>query len=105
MNKVYVGNLEPGTSGDDLRRRFAPYGEIEDVLVITDRGFGFVIFEQEKDARFAVASCASSSLRVEMADQPKPPHPREDPGAVRGDGGKGGQRMPNRKALRRLWHK
>lgn len=54
--KVYVGNLPYQTTTDDLKELFAKDGTIVDAVVITDRdtgrskGFGFVEFEDEKQA-------------------------------------------------------
>jgi len=59
--KLYVGNLPWGINNDGLRDIFAPYGEIVEAVVITDRmtgrskGFGFVTFANEADAEKAVA--------------------------------------------------
>ncbi len=45
---IYVGNLAPETGMKQLGTLFAPFGEVEKVLLITDpetgrpRGFGFV---------------------------------------------------------------
>ncbi len=45
---IYVGNLAPETGLQQLSSLFAPFGEVEKVLLMTDpqtgrpRGFGFV---------------------------------------------------------------
>lgn len=60
MNKLYVGNLEYTVTGDQLREHFAQAGTVVDAVVIThkdtgrSRGFGFVEFEKEEDAKKAV---------------------------------------------------
>mmetsp|Transcript_41279 Transcript_41279/g.108353 ORF Transcript_41279/g.108353 Transcript_41279/m.108353 type:complete len:287 (-) Transcript_41279:37-897(-) len=43
--RVYVGGLEPGTSTADLEQFFQQYGSITDCIALSDRGFGFVTFE------------------------------------------------------------
>jgi len=59
--KLYVGNLPYQTSEDDLRKLFSQYGAVESVAVITDRdtgrskGFGFVEFPDENEARAAIS--------------------------------------------------
>ncbi len=46
--KIYVGNMSFDTSEDALRNAFAAFGDVEEVVVITDRdtgrprGFAFV---------------------------------------------------------------
>jgi len=58
--KLYVGNLPYNTSEDDLRNLFSPFGNVDSVAVITDRdtgrskGFGFVEFGDDNEARNAI---------------------------------------------------
>jgi hypothetical protein len=48
--KLFVGGLNGDTTAADLRRWFAPFGDVTDAIVVTDRGtgrsrgFGFVSF-------------------------------------------------------------
>ncbi len=59
--KVYVGNLAFSVDQDKLKELFAPHGEIEEAVVISDRfsgrskGFGFVTFVNDADADKAIA--------------------------------------------------
>ncbi len=45
--KIYVGNLSPHTTQEEIRNLFKQYGEVDSVDLITDRysgesrGFGF----------------------------------------------------------------
>jgi cold-inducible RNA-binding protein len=58
--KLYVGNLPYNTTEDDLRNLFSQYGSVDSVAVITDRetgrskGFGFVEFGNDSEARNAI---------------------------------------------------
>lgn len=58
--KLYVGNLPYNTTEDDLRNLFSQYGSVDSVAVITDRetgrskGFGFVEFGNDSEARSAI---------------------------------------------------
>jgi RNA recognition motif-containing protein len=60
--KLYVGNLSYSTGESDLRELFAAYGAVESVAVITDRdsgrskGFGFVEFGNDDEARNAISA-------------------------------------------------
>jgi RNA recognition motif-containing protein len=51
-----------------LRQAFASYGEITEAKVITDRstgrsrGFGFVMFAQDEDAKTAISKMDGTSL-------------------------------------------
>ncbi len=54
--KLYVGNLAFGTTDEDLRELFAPYGAVTSASVVMDRntnrsrGFGFVEMSDGGDA-------------------------------------------------------
>lgn len=58
--KLYVGNLSYGTDQESLRSLFASHGEVVSAQVITDRdtgrsrGFGFVEYANDEDARTAI---------------------------------------------------
>jgi len=60
--KLYVGNLPYNTSEDDLRSLFSTYGAVTSVAIITDRdtgrskGFGFVEFGNDDEARSAISA-------------------------------------------------
>lgn len=57
---IYVGNLSPKTTSDDVRKLFEPYGEVLSAEVLTDRytgesrGFGFVSIS-DSGAQAAIA--------------------------------------------------
>lgn len=58
--KVHVDNLAATTTESDLRELFAPYGNVSEVNVSTDRasgrsrGFGFVTMATPEGARSAI---------------------------------------------------
>lgn len=61
MNKkLYVGNLDYDVTKDDLVDLFGKAGKIVDAVVISDKysgrskGFGFVEFEKEEEAKKAI---------------------------------------------------
>jgi RNA recognition motif-containing protein len=59
--KLFIGNLDYTVTKDDLIQAFEKFGKIIDAVVITDRetqrsrGFGFVTFENEEEAKKAIA--------------------------------------------------
>ncbi len=59
-NKLYIGNLSLSVDESKLRNLFSPYGDIEDLILITDRetgrsrGFGFITFANKEDAQKAL---------------------------------------------------
>ena len=53
--KVYVGDISRHMAEKDLERAFGEYGRIRSVWIATDPpGFGFVQFEDDRDAEDAV---------------------------------------------------
>lgn len=62
QNKLYVGNLSYGSTGDDLNQLFNQYGTITEAKVISDKytgrskGFGFVTFDNDDAAQKALAA-------------------------------------------------
>jgi RNA recognition motif-containing protein len=66
--KIYVGNLDFSTTEEKLREKFAEYGEVEEVAVITDRdtgrprGFGFVTMPNSEEATAAIEGLNSTEL-------------------------------------------
>ncbi|MCB1108958.1 MAG: RNA-binding protein [Chlamydiia bacterium] len=66
--KLYVGNLNYGTTEDDLREHFADAGEVVSVKIPQDsasgrsRGFGFVEMETAEGAAAAIEQFDNSEL-------------------------------------------
>lgn len=70
MNKkLYVGNLNWEVTQEDLRSLFSQAGTVTDAVVITDKysgrskGFGFVEFETDEEAKKAVETFNGQELR------------------------------------------
>lgn len=59
--KLFVGNIDWGTSEEDLQTLFAQCGAIEEAIIVKDKmsgrskGFGFVTFAEEASAEDAIA--------------------------------------------------
>src|ERR687894_2400772 len=92
--RLYVGNLNFLTTGDELREIFSQAGEVENATVVEDRdtgrsrGFGFVEMATAEGAAAAIEQFngkefGGRALTVNEA------RPREDRG---GGGGYGGDR-------------
>ncbi len=58
--KLYVGNLSYDTNDESLKEGFSKAGDVVEARVITDKmsgrskGFGFVEFSNEEDAKKAI---------------------------------------------------
>lgn len=86
--KLFVGGLSWGTTDEDLRKAFASYGEITESKVITDRdtgrsrGFGFVTFVRDEDAKTAISKMHGTSLdgRTITVNEAQEKSPRQGTG-------------------------
>jgi len=64
--KLYVGNLPDSATEQDLSDKFAAYGTVKSVKLITDhdtgrtRGFGFIEMASEVEAHAAIDSLNGS---------------------------------------------
>ncbi len=89
--KLFVGGLSWDTTDSSLQKAFEPYGEISEAKVITDRdtgrsrGFGFVTFARDEDAKTAISKMHGTSLdgRNITVNEAQERSPRE--------GGRGGR--------------
>ena len=81
---LYVSNLSYNTEEQDLESKFQQFGTIRSIKIIKDsntrksRGFGFVTFEEPKDAEKAIEKLNSTDIdgreiRVERARDSKGP--------------------------------
>lgn len=76
--RLYVGNLSPATTSEELQALFSPHGTVNFAQVVADRdsgrsdGFGFVEMATPEEAEAAVtalngASVGEQVLVVELA--------------------------------------
>ena len=91
--RLFVGSLSFDTRDEDLRQAFAAHGTPTSVTIIVDRdtsrskGFGFVEFANDDEARKAMEALNGTELqgrKITVAEA----RPREE----RGGGGRGGPR-------------
>ncbi len=96
---IYVGNLSPDVTGDDLRQAFEAFGQVTSANVITDkfsgesRGFGFVEMPSKDEATAAITGMNGKDLKGRAVNvneaRPRVERPR---GGGGGFGGRGGPR-------------
>ncbi len=90
--KLFVGSLAWGTTDDTLQAHFATVGTVASAKVVTDRdsgrsrGFGFVEFDDDKEADAAIEKLNNSDLdgRTITVNEARPKEDRPR------DGGGGG---------------
>ncbi|MFG0329145.1 MAG: RNA recognition motif domain-containing protein [Phycisphaerales bacterium] len=66
--RIYVGNMSFDTTEDSLRELFEQHGQVDEVVVVTDRetgrprGFGFVTMANDGDAKNAIEALNGQSF-------------------------------------------
>ena len=78
-SKLYVGNLKYSVTNEDLEELFSQVGEVVEVKIIGDKGFGFVEMSSQEEAenakeKFNGFEFKGRNLRV---DEARPPRSRE----------------------------
>ncbi len=101
---IYVGNLSPETTEDDLRQAFEAFGQVRAVNIVRDRdtsesrGFGFVGMPIKEEAETAINEINGKDLKGQTinVEEGRRKTPRWTGGGrqqsslgVRGRGGRG----------------
>ena len=100
MKKLFVGNLPFGATEDALRDLFAPFGEVQQIRIMTDRdtgksrGFAFVEMAQDEDAVKAIDALSGKDFggRALTVNEARPKPERSGGFRPGGGGGYGGKR-------------
>ncbi len=94
---IYVGNLSPETTEDDLRQAFEAFGQVDTTNVIKDkysgesRGFGFVEMPSKDEATKAIEEMNGKDLQGSPLNVNEArPRANRGGGGGRGRGGSGG---------------
>jgi len=95
---IYVGNLSPEVTEDDLRVVFEAYGQVESVNLVKDRfsgesrGFGFVQMPSREEAQSALEGANEHDLKGRAIRVSEAHNRSGGPGGGggRGGGGRGG---------------
>ncbi len=98
--KLYVGNLPYSVTKQGLEEKFAQYGEVTSVSVITDRdtgqnkGFAFVEMSNGSEAQKAIDGLNGADMggRGMKVNEAKPQAPRDNNRGGFGGGNGGGSR-------------
>lgn len=67
--KIYVGNLSPAITEEDLQQAFAAFGQVTSVSIVNDkftgvsRGFGFVEMPGKAESLAAITSLNYQELK------------------------------------------
>ena len=99
---IYVGNLAPDVTEDELKQAFEAFGQVQTATVIKDkfsgesRGFGFVEMPAKAEAQTAITEMNGKDLKGRALNvneaRPKTERPRGGGGGYGGGGGGGGRR-------------
>ncbi|HHT9115307.1 MAG: RNA-binding protein [Planctomycetes bacterium] len=66
---IFVGNLSPDTTEEDLQKAFSAFGQVKNVTVIKDmfsresKGFGFVEIQSKAEAQAAINGLNGTMLK------------------------------------------
>jgi cold-inducible RNA-binding protein len=107
MKNLFVGNLPFDTTEDALRDLLSPFGEVQQVRIMTDRdtgksrGFAFIEMVQDDDAAKAIATLNGRDFggRTLTINEARP-RPERSGGFRPGGGGSGGKRRGGRDNFR-----
>ena len=99
MKKLFVGNLPFAASEDSLRDMFTPFGDVQEVRIMTDRatgrsrGFAFVEMVDDEAAAKAITGLNGKDLggRALTINEARP-RPERAGGFRTDGGGYGGKR-------------
>lgn len=95
---IYVGNVSPDVTEDELRHEFEAFGQVATVNIIKDRytgrsrGFAFVEMPTVSEGQAAVAGLKGKVLKDQTitVSEARPREDRRGPGGRFGGGGGGG---------------
>jgi RNA recognition motif-containing protein len=73
---IYVGNLTPGVTEEELRREFTAFGAVISVVIMDDKyigsgqtkGYGFVEMASKSEGEAAIAGLKGKKLRNQAID-------------------------------------
>ena len=82
-SKLYVGNLKYSVTNEELGELFSQVGEVVEVKIIGDKGFGFVEMSSQEEAENAKETFngfefQGRNLRVDEARPPRKRNRRRD---------------------------
>lgn len=97
---IYVGNLSPEVSEDDLREAFETHGQVSSAKVIKDRftgeprGFGFIEMPDSEEAKSAMEGLNGTELKGKaiMVNEARAKTDKRRRGGSGGGGGRGERR-------------
>jgi len=78
-SKLYVGNLSYSVDNNELEELFSTYGQVIEVKIIANKGFGFVEMSNQAEAEKAKEALSGSDFkgRTLRVDEARPRRSRQ----------------------------
>lgn len=73
---VFISRLDYSLTELDISKNFSKYGVIESITIVRDkklgksRGYGFVVFERDEDAKGCIKELAPTGLKIPVENKP-----------------------------------
>ena len=79
-SRLYVGNFNYSTEESQLEKLFSEYGQVKNVSIIGNKGFGFVEMSTSAEAEEAMEALNGTDFdgRTLRVDEARPRKPRQD---------------------------
>lgn len=74
-SKLYVGNLSYSVTNEEVEKLFSQYGEVKQINILTNKGFGFVEMASSQEAEIAKNTLNGTQFkgRTLKIDEARPP--------------------------------
>ena len=78
-SRLYVGNLNYSTTNEEVEQLFSSHGEVKEVNIIGNKGFGFVEMSSQEEAEKAKETLNGTEFKGRnlRVDEARPPRDQE----------------------------
>ena len=86
---IYISNLRSAIGNDELSQLFSAFGEVKSAQIVNDvftgksRGFGYVVMENEEEAKKAIEALNKTELHDLVITVEESPEKKEQKGSYK----------------------